>query len=1080
MTEETLFVAALEKPDPVERAAFLDRACRGDSNLRERIEDRLRRYLPPIFSLHSQTTLETTRGTEEEKTPSCQGQPSDPTAFLPPPEGTGTRIGPYYLRERLGEGGMGAVWMAEQSEPVQRCVALKVIKAGLDSAHVLARFEAERQALALMDHPHIAKVFDAGSTPEGRPYFVMELVRGIPLTRFCDREQLTLPERLRLFVLVCQAVQHAHQKGVIHRDLKPSNVLAANSDGKPSPKIIDFGIAKAISRKLGEHTIATEVGQVVGTPEYMAPEQAEPINLDIDTRADIYSLGVMLYELLSGSPPFPSEQLRRLTFLEMLRTIREVEPPKPSTRLSGATDLANLAQKRRLAPRQLTKLVRSELDWIAMKCLEKDRTRRYPTANDLAKDIERYLAGEPVLAGPPSATYRLRKFVFRHKGPVLAAMLVLLALVGGIAGTSLGLLEAQRHRKAAEDSAGKSRQAETEAQQHRKAAEDSAGKSQQAEAEMRAVLTFFQDKVLAAARPKEQEGGLGVDTSIQAAVDAAEPKIAAAFQNQPHVEAEVRQTLGQTYTYLGQAKKAIRQFERAVELRKTHLGPDHPATLASMNELARAYQDDGRLKDAHTLADETLRRRQAALGPDHPDTLGSMHLLAYVHQQAGRWDDAQTLYRQVLELQKAKLGVDHLATLGTMNDLAVFYKQTGRLKEALPLYEETLKGRKAVLGPDHPLTLSNMNNLAMAYKDAGRLRDAELLLGETWKRMKERLGPNHRETLTIMNNLAEVYHGERRLKEAMPLYEEALKGRKAVLGPNHPLTLVSMSDLVAAYKDAGRFQEAVTLGEETLKRRQAALGADHPDTLTSMNNLAVAYRAAGRLKEAAPLFQETLKRQIAKRGPDHPYVIHTGMSLAGTFRDMGRLDEALPLAESAAAKARRRFGPNNPAILRFLDELANLYERRKEYDKAESVWREIAAFLHKNAGNDPRPYAAVLVKVGLNSLRQQKNAAAETILREALAIRRDKQPNDWETFHTESLLGVALLRQKKYAEAEPLLLQGYRGLKQRARSIPDKDKECPSEALDHLVQLYAAWDKNEKADRWRREKVSATREKNGP
>ena len=1049
MTEETLFAAALEKTEPTERAAFLDRACGGDSSLRERIEARLRRYEPPNFSLHGQTTLETTRATAEEKTPPSQSQGGDPIAFLPPLEGSGIRIGPYHLLEMLAEGGMGAVWMAEQVEPVQRRVALKVIKAGLDSAHVLARFEAERQALALMDHPNIAKVFDAGSTPEGRPYFVMELVRGVPLTRYCDQQQLTPHERLQLFVLVCQAVQHAHQKGIIHRDLKPSNVLAASYDGKPAPKVIDFGIAKAISRKLGEHTIATEVGQVVGTPEYMAPEQAEPINLDIDTRADIYSLGVILYELLSGSPPFPSEQLRRLTFMEMLRTIREVEPPKPSTRLSGDTDLANLAERRKMVPRQLMKLVRGELDWIAMKCLEKDRTRRYQTANDLAKDIKRYLAKEPVLAGPPTATYRLRKFVFRHKGAVLAAALVFLALVGGIAGASVGLLEAQRQRRAAEDNAAK---------------------SQQAEAETRAVLTFFQDKVLAAARPKEQEGGLGVDTSIQAAVDAAEPKIAAAFQNQPRVEAEIRHALGLTYSYLAQAKKAIRQYERAAELRRTHLGPDHPDTLESMSGLAHAYQDDGRLKDAQTLAAETLKRRQATLGPDHPDTLGSMHLLAYVYQEAGRWNDALTLYQQTLELQKAKLGVDHPSTLGTMNDLGVFFRQTGRLKEALPLYQESLRLRQARLGADHPDTLQSANNLAMAYKADGRPSDAVPLLEETWKRKKERLGPNHRDTLTTMNNLAEAYMESGRLKEALPLFEEALKGRKSVLGLDHPLTLISMSDLAIAYVYAGRSREAVKLGEEALKRRQTVLGADHPDTLTSMNALAKAYRAAGRLQEAATLFQETLKLQIAKRGPDHPYVLYTKNSLAAALRDMGRLDDALPLAESAAAQARTHFGPNNPAILSFLDNLANLYERRRQPDKAESIWREIAAILKTNADKDPRPYAAVLVKVGLNLLRQQKFTAAEAILRESLAIRQKKQPDHWETFYTQSLLGASLLGQKKYAAAEPLLLQGYQGIEERAQTIPAQDKKCSSEALDHLVQLYSSWGKKEKAEQWRKKK----------
>jgi serine/threonine protein kinase/tetratricopeptide (TPR) repeat protein len=1051
MTEDTLFGAALEKTDPVERAAFLDEACRGDPDLRERIEARLRRLEQQDDSFKDPTTLQTTRATAKDKASLHTGPESGRETSTSSAEDSGKHIGPYRLLEKLGEGGMGVVWMAEQTEPVKRCVALKVVKTGMDSASVLARFDAERQALAMMDHPNIAKVLDAGSTPQGRPYFVMELVRGVPLSRFCDQEQLTPPERLELFVRVCQAVQHAHQKGIIHRDLKPSNVLVARYDGEPMPKIIDFGIAKAVSQKLSKHTVATEVGQVVGTLEYMAPEQAEMTNLDIDTRADVYSLGVLLYELLTGSTPFPPAYIRRLAFTEMLRTIREVEPPKPSTNLSGAADLANLADRRRLEPQRLVKLVRGELDWIVMKCLEKERTRRYQTASDLAKDIERYLAKEPVSAGPPSATYRLRKFVVRHKGPVLAATLVLLALVGGIIGTSLGLVEAQRQRDeadrqrtTAEGSAAAARQAEIEAQwqrdeadRQRKAAEGSAATARQAEAEVRAVLTFFQDKVLAAARPKEQDSGLGVDASIQAAVDAAEPKIAAAFQDQPRVEAEVRHALGQTYLYLGQAKQAIRQYERTVDLRKQQLGLEHPDTLSSMHNLCWAYQDDGRLKDAMKLAEETLRRRQAALGRDHLETLSSLHRLAFVNHESGNWKEASALYEETLKRCKSTLGLEHPLTMGTMNDLGLLYKQTGRVQDALPLYEESLRLRRTTLGPDHPDTLQSMNNLAMAYKTAGRAKDAAPLLEETWKRKKERLGPNHRDTLTTMNNLAEVYHESGRLKEALPLYEEALKGRKSVLGPNHPLTFVSMSDLVVAYRDAGRLHEAVVLGEDTLKRRQTVLGVDHPDTLTSMNNLAVAYRAAGRLKDAAPLLEETLKLQIAKRGPEHPYVLYTQLSLAMTYRDMGRLDDALPLAELATAKARAHFGSNNPSVLLFLDNLAALYDCKSQYDRAEPVWRE------------------------------------------SLAYREQKQSDDWVTFHTRSRLGAALLGQKKYAEAEPFLLQGYQGMEKRADKIPMPSSMYLTEALDRLVQLYTLWDKKENAEQWRKKKSATTTAKGG-
>ncbi|HEY7330399.1 MAG TPA: serine/threonine-protein kinase [Gemmataceae bacterium] len=1020
MTEETLFAVALEKTDPAERAAFLDRACRDDPALRERIEARLRRLERCDDSYKDPTTLRATRATVKDQASHTVGEASSQDVFVPAREDSGKHIGPYRLLEKLGEGGMGIVWMAEQTEPVRRRVALKVVKTGMDSVSVLARFDAERQALAMMDHPNIAKVLDAASTSEGRPYFVMELVQGVPLTRFCDQEQLTPQERLELFVRICQAVQHAHQKGIIHRDLKPSNVLVARYDGEPTPKIIDFGIAKAVSQKLSEYTIATEVGQVVGTLEYMAPEQAEMTNLDIDTRADVYSLGVLLYELLTGATPFPSGQLRRLAFTEILRTIREVEPPKPSTNLSGATDLPTLADKRRLEPQRLVKLVRGELDWIVMKCLEKERTRRYQTASDLARDIERYLAKEPVSAGPPSATYRLRKFVARHKGPVIAAALVVLALVGGIVGTSLGLLEAKRQRD--------------EVDRQRTAAEGSAATARQAEAEVRAVLTFFQDKVLAAARPKEQDGGLGVDASIQAAADAAEPKIAVAFHDQPRVEAEIRHALGQTYLYLGQARQAIQQYKRTVELRKEHLGPDHPDTLISMNNLAWAYQDDGRWNDALAVAAETLERRQAVFGPDHFDTITSMHRLAFLYLESGRWKDALPLYERTLELCKDRLGVENPLTLGTMNDLALLYKQTGRLKDALPLYQESLRQRRTVLGPDHPDTLQSMNNLAMAYMADGRAKEAVPLLEETWQKKKERLGPNHRETLITLNNLAEAYQAAGRLDDALPIFEKTLKGLKAVLGPDHRITLISMSDLMGAYRECGRIQDAVNLGEETLKRRKAALGMDHPDTLTSMNNLALAYRAVGRPKDAALLFEETLKLQLAKRGPDHPYVLYTQNSLARTYQDLGRLDDALPLAESALVKARKQFNPNNPAVLIFVENMAMIYDIKGQHEKAEPLWREL------------------------------------------LTSRQQKQPDVWATFHAQSRLGANLLVQKKYAEAESLLLQGYQGMEERAGKISTPSRMYLSEALDRLVQLYTLLDKKEKAEEWRKKKEAMTTE----
>jgi serine/threonine protein kinase len=434
----SLFCAALERSSAEDRAAYLDAACAGDRELRARVEALLRAHEQAGGFLRENPEARDPRGTTDE----------------PRAEGPGTRIGPYKLLEQIGEGGMGVVWMAEQQEPVRRRVALKIIKAGMDSAQVVARFEAERQALALMDHPHIAKVFDGGRT-SGRPYFVMELVKGIPITRYCDEHRLTPRQRLELFSPVCQAIQHAHQKGIIHRDVKPSNVLVAPYDGKPVVKVIDFGVAKATGQRLTERTLFTGFGAVVGTLEYMSPEQAELNNQDIDTRSDIYSLGVLLYELLTGTTPLTKERLRQAAFTEMLRAIREEEPPRPSTRLSSSGTLPSIAASRQMEPAKLTRLVRGELDWIVMKALEKDRNRRYETANSFVLDVQRYLDGEPVQAVPPRAGYRLRKFVRRNKGPVIAVGVVLLVLLAGVVGTALGLIEAKRQERIALNEAGR-------------------------------------------------------------------------------------------------------------------------------------------------------------------------------------------------------------------------------------------------------------------------------------------------------------------------------------------------------------------------------------------------------------------------------------------------------------------------------------------------------------------------------------------------------------------------------------------------------------------------------------------------
>jgi serine/threonine protein kinase len=755
--------------------------------------------------------------------------PGEQAAVGPTTASAGMTIaGRYKLLEEIGEGGMGTVWAAEQTEPVRRRVAIKLIKLGMDSRQVLSRFEVERQALALMDHPNIAKVLDGGVTDQGGPFFVMEYVRGVPITEYCDSAKVTIEGRLRLFAQVCQAVQHAHQKGIIHRDLKPSNILVCLYDGRPVPKVIDFGLAKAVNQPLTEHTLYTAHGVMVGTPLYMSPEQAEFNNLDIDTRSDIYSLGVVLYELLTGTTPLDRQRVKTAVGQEIVRLIKEEEPSKPSTKLSGSGSLPSVAAQRGLEPAQLTRLVRGDLDWIVMKSLEKDRNRRYTTAGGFAEDIERSLRNETITARPPSTGYRLKKLVERNKAVVLTVAITALVLIGGAAVASW---EALRATRAERDALAR-------------------------EAETKAMLSFVEDRILAAARPEGLGGGLGREVTLQKAIESALPFVKQNFPDQPLIEARLRLTLGQSFCDLGDAPKAAQQEEAALAVFSRLLGPDDPETLTAMNHLATSYGDLGRYDEALKLRKETLAGRKARLGPNHPDTLISMNNLANSYRDLGRYVECLALREETLALEKVVFGPDHPNTLRCMGNIALTYRLLNRRSEAVKLYEETLPLFKSKLGPDNPETLMAMHGLAAAYYVLGRHDDSLKLFEETLALEKTKLGPDHPTTLRAMNDLANNYAKVGRAGDALKLRETTLELKKSKLGPGHPSTLSSMANLAESYAALGRHAEALKLREEALTRCKAKFGPEDARTLIRMEDLAESLLAVHRGAEAAAIARQ--------------------------------------------------------------------------------------------------------------------------------------------------------------------------------------------------------------------------------
>ncbi len=870
---------ALDLP-AAERAGYLSAACGGDAGLRREVES--------LLAAHAEAG-------------SFLGGEPPPSDALEQP---GDTLAHYRLIELIGQGGFGQVWRAQQEGPIRRVVALKTIKGGMDTRQVIARFEAERQALALMEHPNIARIHDAGTTERGRPYFVMELVDGVPLTRYCDERRLSIRARVEIFLSVCAAVQHAHQKGVIHRDLKPANVLVEELAGVAVPKVIDFGIAKAVGAALSEHTVLgglTREWGALGTPEYMAPEQTGLRGLDVDTRTDVYSLGALLYELLAGGRVFDLSSLRDTSLEELLRLVREVNPPRPSERwASNAATLARAAQARGTTPTLLRQALRGDLDWIVTRALEKDRERRYPSVEALARDVERYMAHEPVTAGPPSRLYRLKKFLRRNRLQASAGAAIAVALLAGLAAALAGLERARAGR--------------SEAQRQVTIAN--------------ATLDFLTIDLLSKVAP----GKMGKDVTMRAVLDAAALAIEGRFQGEPLVEAAIRGTVGHTYDLLGLTSEAEKHLIRALELQE-RFDPGGAYTFKVARNLAGARHHLGRDEEAREMFERTLAAQVRSLGPEHEDTLVTCNNLGLLYLHMDLLERAETMHRKTLATRLRVLGEDHESTRVSMSNLAMVLQEQGRLEEAEEWILRELEACRKVNGEDHPSTLTSLNNLASLYGTAGREQEAEALLLKVVEADQRLLGPMHPATLSTQSNLATTYFNTGRFREARELLERLLE-ETAELQPK-PLEVFRLASVLGNVLWAlKRHDEAERLALEWIEAAAAAFGRESP-TVTDFELLyGLVLFTRGRLEDAAGVLSEVSERLPPGSQKHADLQVQRGRC----FARLGRVDEAEACFLEAVA-AFEAMGMGRPAAIpKIAADLVSLYVGQgREADAA--VWR---------------------------------------------------------------------------------------------------------------------------------------------